>query len=120
VCFLPQLQTVRHALGDHCVVIADEEPDTRVLVHDAVRRHRRGLIAAAVEPRLLDNVLFVPSHDSAGVQAVDLLAFLHRRIENGDDDTPERRSVHRETVRIQAIYKSLIADATLHPAPAVR
>lgn len=113
--FFPILQSSLQALGSHALVIADEERATTTDVLAAARKHKAGLRHANVEPRLLDNVLFLPSHDSRGIQALDLAAFIHRRLEANEDAAKPR--VLKETRRLRNIYSPLVLDSTKHPAP---
>jgi hypothetical protein len=114
---LPTLQTALTTLDDHCVVVADEEDATRVEVVRTFRRHQQQLRAAKIEPRLLDNIFFAESHDSRGVQALDLAAYVNRRLDAGNDRRPGKERSLKETQRWWEILRPAVLDLAKHPAP---
>lgn len=112
---IPTLQETLEALDEHCVLIADEEETTRQDVLRAVRKHKSKVAADGREQRILDNVLFVESRDSRGVQALDLVAFFYRRFGSGADKT--KPQVRREMEKWWEILRPAVLAPAKHASP---
>lgn len=110
---LPVVEDRVEQLREHCLLIADEEETTRRDFAAAVRDHKRCCIEDFGECRIVDNVLFVDSRDSPGVQAADLAAYLHQRVDSGRDESPRARAANRKLYRVleECEVQSLVLEA---------
>lgn len=97
---LPVVEDRVKRLREHCLLIADEEETTRREFAAAVRDHKRFCVEDCGECRIVDNVLFVDSRDSPGVQAADLAAYLHHRVDSERDGNPRARAANRKLYRL--------------------
>jgi len=97
---LPALESCVSEMREHCLLIADEEDATRREFTAAVREHKQCCVEDAGECRIVDNVLFVDSQDSPGVQCVDLAAYLHHRIDSARDDNQRARRTNQKLYRV--------------------
>lgn len=99
-------------LREHCLLIADEEETTRRDFAAVVRDHKRKCIEKCGECRIVDNVLFVDSRDSPGVQCADLAAYLHHRVDSERDSNPRARAANQKLYRVlgRCELRSLVLD----------
>lgn len=111
---LPILEQRCEVLGRHCLLIADEEETTRPAFEEAVRTHQGTCIDRSGDCRLLDNVLFVDSRDSPGVQAADVATFLHHRIDSERDDDPRAIAANE---KLWSLLQGCPIVSTSHPGP---
>jgi hypothetical protein len=96
---LPVIEDRVERLQEHCLLIADEEETTRRDFTAAVRDHKLSCVEDCGECRIVDNVLFVDSRDSPGVQCADLAAYLHHRVDSDRDNNPRARAANRKLYR---------------------
>jgi len=113
---LPVVEDCVKRQREHCLLIADEEETTRREFAAAVREHKRCCVEDCGECRIIDNVLFVDSRDSPGVQAADLAAYLHHRLDSERDRNARARAANRKLYRVveQCEVQAHVLDA---PAP---
>jgi Protein of unknown function (DUF3800) len=104
---LPVIEERVECLREHCLLIADEEEVTRRDFASAVREHKRRCVEDCGDCRIVDNVLFVDSRDSPGVQCADLAAYLHHRVDRDRDSNPRARAANRKLYRV-------LADCEVH------
>ncbi len=97
---LPAIEDRVGRMREHCLLIADEEEATRREFADAVREHKRCCLQDAGECKIVDNVLFVDSRDSPGVQCTDLAAYLHHRVDSARDGNKRARAANRKLYRV--------------------
>jgi hypothetical protein len=109
---LPVIEDRAEQLQEHCLLIADEEETTRRDFAAAVREHKVGCVGDCGECRIVDNVLFVDSRDSPGVQCADLAAYLHHRVDSDRDNNPRARAANRKLYRVLegCAVSSLVTD----------
>ncbi len=90
---LPAIEAHCVARDERCLVIADEEETTAEEVVAVVREHQSRLEGDRSHSRILDVPLFTPSYHSHGIQACDVVAFLHSRraFARPDEDRRARR-----------------------------
>jgi Protein of unknown function (DUF3800) len=110
---LPVVENRVEQLQEHCLLIADEEEATRRDFAAAVRDHKRCCVEDCGDCRIVDNVLFVDSNDSPGVQAADLAGYLHHRVDSNRDNNSKARAANQKLYRILGgcEVKSLVVDA---------
>jgi hypothetical protein len=97
---LPVVEDRVGRLREHCLLIADEEERTRRDFAAAVREHKRRCLEDSGECRLVDNVLFVDSGDSPGVQCADLAAYLHHRVDSARDGNSRAQAANRRLYQV--------------------
>ncbi|HEX3042706.1 MAG TPA: DUF3800 domain-containing protein [Solirubrobacterales bacterium] len=97
---LPVIEDRVERLQEHCLLIADEEETTRRDFAGAVRDHKVDCVEGCGECRIIDNVLFVDSRDSPGVQCADLAAYLHHRVDSDRDNNSRARAANRKLYRV--------------------
>lgn len=109
---LPVIEERVEQLQEHCLLIADEEETTRRDFAAAVRDHKVCCVEDCGECRIVDNVLFVDSRDSPGVQCADLAAYLHHRVSSDRDGNPRARAANRKLYRVLegCAVNSLVID----------
>lgn len=112
---LPLLEGRLKRLDEHCLLIADEEETTRKDFVAAVRDHKRCCVEADGRCRIVDNVVFIDSRDSPGVQGTDLAAFLHHRIESNREVDERAQRVNRKLYAI--LEKSCQVSSKRIPGP---
>lgn len=106
-------------LREHCLLIADEEETTRRDFAAAVRDHKRCCVENCGECRIVDNVLFVDSRDSPGVQCADLAAYLHHRVDSERDGNARARAANRKLYRVLEdceVHSLVIGGPAIGPA----
>jgi Protein of unknown function (DUF3800) len=119
---LPVIEDRVERLQEHCLLIADEEETTRRDFAAAVRDHKVGCVEDCGECRIIDNVLFVDSRDSPGVQCADLAAYLHHRVDSDRDNNSRARAANRKLYRVLegcAVNSLVIEGPTLKEASPV-
>lgn len=120
-----RLAALRHlldAVERHCrryderaLIVADEEETSATDVVSVVRHHQQ---SQETPSRILDGPLFTPSHWSYGVQAGDLVAFLHTRREFGrDDGRPEDPRAQKQLDAWWSMVEPFVATSVCHDAP---
>lgn len=116
---LPALEGRIGEMREHCLLIADEEEATRREFTAAVREHKRCCVEDAGECRIVDNVLFVDSRDSPGVQCVDLAAYLHHRVDSARGRNKRARTANRKLYRVLegCRIRSLVFEGPTAPIP---
>jgi Protein of unknown function (DUF3800) len=112
---LPVIEEQVGHMREHCLLIADEEDRTRREFTAAVREHKQCCVEDLGECRIVDNVLFVDSRDSPGVQCVDLAAYLHHRVDSGRDKNRRARAANRKLYSVLegCAVRSIVADPNL-------
>lgn len=119
---LPVVEDRVKRLREHCLLIADEEEATRREFTAAVREHKRCCVDDCGECRIVDNVLFVDSRDSPGVQAADLAAYLHHRVDSERDGNRRARAANRRLYRVMhgcALHSHVLDAPTVEAELAV-
>jgi len=100
-----ELDRIAERRDEHILIICDsvsEGPQHRADLRNSKRSGTGGYKSRKLE-RILDTMHFADSHDSRGLQAADLVAFLHRRIlrnENHTVDERERNAVEQVWSRL--------------------
>ncbi|MFE2630690.1 DUF3800 domain-containing protein [Streptomyces sp. NPDC059374] len=84
--------------GQLALVIADEidsAEDHRKSFRDYQQVGTGGYLSSTL-PRLVDTIHFAPSVASRCLQAVDLIAYLHRRLHSGQDRSPKAKKANEK------------------------
>ena len=97
-----------------CLLIADREETTEHAAREAVRIHQDRSHTDHNDCRIIENVLFVASHDSPGVQATDLATFCFHRHRAALDTDPRAIKALNRCMRI---IEPLIWKTDLGSAP---
>lgn len=97
---LPIVEEQVIKMQNHCLLIADEEETTRRDFVSAVRDHKHRCLDGSGECRIVDNVAFVDSRDSPGVQCADLAVYLHHRLDSSRDRNKRAQAANRKLYRV--------------------
>lgn len=116
---LPVIEEQVVRMQDHCLLIADEEEATRRDFAGAVRDHKHRCLENSGECRIVDNVAFVDSRDSPGVQCADLAVYLHHRLESNRDRNKRARAANRKLYRVleECDLQTVIGEGPLATEP---
>jgi hypothetical protein len=118
---LPVVEEQMSRIQDHCLLIADEEETTRRDFVGAVRDHKNRCLEDSGQCRIVDNVAFVDSRDSPGVQCADLAVYLHHRVDSSRDRNKRARAANRKLYRVLegCELQTVIGEGPLVTEPAI-